>query len=76
MCLSILELSCRVFITKTAWQGNVLRVGQAVLQWEGALGSGNEVWVGETELHCEAVLKNRNVRKTTLSLAFLLSLAL
>ena len=71
-----MEPSCRVIITKTAWQGNVLRIGQAVLQWEGTLGCGNELWVGETELHSEAVLKNRNVRKTTLSLGFLLSLAL
>ena len=68
--LSILEPSCRVIITQTAWQGDVLRVGQTVLQRERTLGGGDQVWVGETELHREAVLKERNVRKTTLGLAF------
>ena len=66
-----MEPSCRVIITKAAWQGNVLGVGQTLLQGEGTLSGGDQVWVGETELHCEAVLKNRNVRRTTLSLASL-----
>ena len=55
----MLEPSCRVIITQTAWQGNVLRVGQTLLQWKGAFGCGDQVWVGETELHCEPVLKEK-----------------
>ena len=74
--MSILEPSCGVIITKTAWQGNILRVSQAGLQWKGALGGGDQLWVGQAELHSEPVLKEKHVRKTTLSLGLLLSLAL
>ena len=64
----MLRPSYWVIITETARQGDVLGVCQAILQWQGALGRGNEVWVGETELHCEPVLKiiwSRRGERTT-----------
>ena len=53
----MLRPSYRELITKTARQGDVLRVCQAVLQGQGTLGRGDKVGVGETKFHCEAILK-------------------
>ena len=74
--LPMVSLSYRELITEAARQGDVLGVCQTVLQRQRALGRGDEVGVGEAELHREPVLKSVKVRGRPPVSRLMLSLAL